>query len=255
MITESFTGFYQTFQGSSSSGSPLSIRFYPGVIDPYIASKEAFGFISLIISKVTCINETDPETGDDEISAGGSSIDPYLNMTEIGKIDIGDDFDGGEHHDGPWTFCRYPINNSDAVWSKNFSAQIYLSEIDNGGFPEFLTKILEYGKEKIVEYLSTTLGTALGVAIGAGIGSAVPLLGTLIGAAIGAIVGWLVGSVIGKLKEWWEDDNFYPGIATTVFPGPNALFENIEATTEIRQFNYKGYGGEYELQYYWQLHN
>lgn len=113
---------------------------------------------------------------------------------------------------------------------------------------------MEYAREKVVEKVTAVLGAAIGSAIGAGIGSVIPGLDTAIGLVVGLVVGALVGAVIGWLKAWWEDDYFPPVNTSISLAGPAAIF-GTETKSDIGTLVYSGYGGWYELNGYWELHN
>jgi hypothetical protein len=72
---------------------------------------------------------------------------------------------------------------------------------------------------------------------------------------VGAVVRAVVGAVICWLRAWWEDDYFPPVNTNISLAGPAAIFENNQTKSEIATMAFSGFGGWYELNGYWELHN
>jgi hypothetical protein len=105
-----------------------------------------------------------------------------------------------------------------------------LAEEDNGGFPDWFNKFVEWVREKVYNYVEAYLiakgMAAVGAVIGAALLSEFPIIGTIIGAVVGAAVGCVLGKFVEFLKIWWEDDTFDPITLQETIPVPNAFFSN-----------------------------
>jgi hypothetical protein len=135
-----------------------------------------------------------------------------------------------------------------ATWPKfprSYFATLVLAEKDMGGFADFLSKLWEKVKGKVLEMVTAALGAAIGSLIGTDV---IPGLGTI----IGAVVGWVIGGLVKLLLELFGDDVFEPfGVSVSV-PSLNAKFPG-GTTDSPHPIRYEGYGGMYDLTYDWQL--
>lgn len=108
-----------------------------------------------------------------------------------------------------------------------------LAEIDNGGLPEILYKLLLWVKDKVTAALTAAIGSAIGAS------------GGPVGAAIGAAVGAAVGLVIDFIKEIWEDNPFIPATVRIDVPSYAARFAGDATDSPEGIITFVGHGGEY----------
>ena len=196
--------------------------------------------LELRIHEVKCIHEMKLEPGADEISMGGSTIDA------IGTVKLVKEFKVGNFHTGtvkkyspPKQFAVFDLTKGD-TFPKTFEVVGVVGEKDHGWFGDFLIKLMEKVKGKVIEFISAGLG---GI-----IGSTIPGLGTV----IGLVVGWIIGKLIGWLKELWRDDVFPPRILHMTIPFLPAYWKGKTDSPEgTILFSY--YGGKYQVTYDWRM--
>lgn len=204
--------------------------------------------LELRIHRVKCIEDTN-ETGRDEISLGGNTVDESGNTKKISAFNVGKFKSGGEqNYSPPKTFTTFDLLNSPGVgYPRSYFVTLVLAEIDAGGFSDFLDKLLDKIKEEVIKKL-TVLAAELGMTLGAMIASGIPLLGTAIGAIIGTVIGWVVGKIIEWIKKFWRDDVFTPFTVRADVPSLNASFQTPQGMALFKDF-----GGEYHLWYDWSV--
>ena len=208
--------------------------------------------LELRIHKVKCFEETN-EIGKDEISLGGNTVDESGNTENISAFKVGKFSSGKEvNYSPPRIFTTFDLLKYPGILgTRSYFATLVLAEIDWGGFPDFLNKLLEKVKQEVIKAL-TPLATALGTTIGAMIGSGIPILGTAIGAAIGAVVGWVVGKVFEWFKSWWDDEIFVPITLRADIPSLDARW-NGKSESPQGEVSWKEHSGEYHLYYDWRI--
>jgi hypothetical protein len=206
--------------------------------------------LELRIRKVKVADETDgfmwTESGDDEVSLGGTAMDESGELSVIKPFLVGKDMeDNDERSFGPdgRTFVRFDLHEG-KTWPKTYYVSLIFSEGDNGGFPEFLRGILLQ--------LKGMIAPMLGSLIGAGIGTLIPIpgLGTLLGAAVGA----LLGSLVQALVDIWEDDVFpvvTPWAAIKSFD--HRFASSGTHTSDTLHVAMGAHGGRYECWYDWRV--
>ena len=209
-----------------------------------IAAK-AYKQVELRLHRVRCADETNgwfgSEAGSDEISLGGSEVDESGDTYKIKPFKVAS-FDDGDvkTYAPPRRFCFFNLGEG-TKFPKSYFVTFVLAEVDMGGLPEFIDKLYNWVKEKVI----TALTAALGAAIGAS--------GGPVGAIIGAIVGWAVGKVYEIFKAIWQDEVFPPKTVRLDVPSATHRFPGgaIDSTEQTVEF--KGHGGTYELRYDWRL--
>ena len=203
--------------------------------------------LELRIHNVKCLDETDgiagTEAGDDEIYLGGTTVDESGDAEMVDPFLVRDDFDDGEEqiYSPPRQFTLFDLTEG-TEFPKSYFVTLVLAEVDNGGLPEVLHKLLMWVKEKV----TTALTTAIGGAIGAS--------GGPIGALIGAAVGAAVGLIVHFIKDIWEDDSFKPATVSVEIPSFDARFlPGDTADSPDGVITYRGHGGEYQVAYDWHI--
>jgi hypothetical protein len=220
------------------------------------STDDANAVVRCRLRSIVCVDETDPEFSDDDMLIGGAFINDKGATATIAQSRLGA-FNTDEKSTREWTpawyfhtsFLGWGVHGSleASSWPKEYVAVIALCEEDNGGFPDWLGKLLDVIKGKIVQYVSAAAGAAIGAAIGT---AAFPGFFTAIGAGIGALVGWVLGGIFDFFKSWWEDDPL-PPITSTYTVG---RYHDAPAVVTTDPYHYwtKGQGGEYHVELDWQ---
>ena len=216
------------------AAAPARVKIKP------LRPRDATEWLELRLHHIKCVDETDgflgSEAGSDEIHVGALLIDPIQRTTKPPIHDLGEfASDGAERLFSPPLVLGGWDLRVGFYWPRTCTALVYLSEIDEGGFPEWLAKVFDFAKSKAAAAVTSAIGAAIGGLIGAGIG-----------ALVGALVGWVIGELIGAIKTWWEDDVFEPGTLTVNVAAADATFAG-QTTSPQFQFRYVGHGGEYVL--------
>jgi hypothetical protein len=217
-----------------------------GATDTMPASKLRFR-----IHRVKCLDETNPEwPGDDEIDMGGVACSVNNGATtKIPAYRVSSSFDDGEQvvYNPPREFFTFNLKDIPG-WPKHFTMTMALAEIDSGGFNDFLNKLLQYIRDKVVSLIAEKTGALVGAALGTLIGS----LGGIAGAIVGALVGWLVGELFDWLISLFGDDKFLPWTAELMLP---SVWHKWGAYSDSPEWSFwtKAHGGKYEVWFDWQL--
>lgn len=213
---------------------------------PRPAPAPALNKLEFRIHGVKCLDETDgflgSEAGSDEISLGGNIVDETGDTEAIAPFKVGSfGSDGNEKtFSPPRVFATFDMREG-SQFPKSYFTTLVLAEVDMGGLPDFVNKLLDKVKEKVT--------SALASAIGAGIGSA----GGLPGALIGALVGMVVAEAFKLLRNVWNDDIFAPVTLEASIPSFNHRFSSggTESTKLVADF--AGHGGRYIVRYDWRV--
>jgi hypothetical protein len=215
-------------------------------LPPGLAPQQTTNKLELRIHKVKCVDETNgflnSEAGDDEIDLGGTTVDENGDTHKISPFRVGSDFDDGEQKVfSPLRRFTFFNLTEGTAFPKSYFVTLVLAEIDMGGLPEFLDKLLNWVKERVISALSTALGTAIGAS------------GGPVGAIIGAAVGFVVGRVFELFKSVWEDDIFTPFTASVNIPSLAARWPGGATDSPQGTVTFNGHGGSYQLVYDWRM--
>lgn len=140
----------------------------------------------------------------------------------------------------PRNFTTFSLT-AGTEFPKSYFVTLVLAEIDMGGIPEFLDKLLSYVKDKVTAALTAAIGTAIGVS------------GAAIDAIIGAAVSYVVGLVFDLFKSVWEDDIFKPVTVATNISSLSARWPGGQTDSPNKTTTYSGFGGKYQLVYDWRM--
>ncbi|GAB3639613.1 hypothetical protein [Spirosoma arcticum] len=234
---------------------PPSLRHPP--LNP-VPSPNKIKELRFRLHQVKCIDETDPEWGgNDKIGMGGVSINDKGELRKISEFRVGNDFRDGivkDYLPNPNILRKFPLDD-DYAKPKHFFVNLFMAEIDNGGFGAFLNDAYEAIRNELQVVLSA-LGAAAGAFIGAEIGGT---LGTAIGGPIGTVIGILAGIILGALVAWIvslsQDDVFTPldeHQSIIVIPDATSDFGGSD-TTPVQSMFFRDHGGTYRVNYSWAL--
>jgi hypothetical protein len=194
----------------------------------------------LRIHKVRCVDETDPETGDDEISLAGVVVQANGKSRKIDTFMVADDFDGDEQivYEPPILYAHYDIvgGQENTAFPKYIACFLIMSEIDNGGFPDQFQDLYEHIKTKVLDAINGAVTTAYG-----------PLA-----YVVSSATGWLMGELWGLFRDIWEDDLFPPQKVDLVFQTPRSNFGGSSYSPMFSAW-FNGHGGTYLVNYSWQI--
>jgi hypothetical protein len=203
----------------------------------YPASNVPVSKLHLRVLDVHCIDETGSppfgEIGADDMKLGGTAISPYGE----GSMDT---LDLGEYDDGTWskwapkTLHTFDVNQNDSIWPKGFIVTMILIEKDQGGYSEFMKKVMTKAEELAKQALAEA-GSS-----GSPLGWAAELIGP-----------YVVDKVFKAIKDIFDDDIFVPITVYSELPGPQALFANNTYDSEDGYCWAKGHNGHYEWWYDW----
>jgi hypothetical protein len=191
--------------------------------------------LKIRIHRVICEDETDgflgSESGDDEIGIGGVTVDETGDVHKVSPWTVGTEFDDGEKrvYSPPKTFEAFSLAEGGNHWPKSYAASIYLSELDNGGFPSFVNELYNEVKKYI----------------GALVNGWIPGLGALVVMVLDVFFGWLVSI--------WEDDLFPAITIQTDIKSPQHVFASGTRTSSIKKYWTKAHGGKYWVWLDWQI--
>jgi hypothetical protein len=220
------------------------------------AADDANAVIRCRIRKVTCVDRTDPDIGDDDMIVGGAFTNDKGKAVKIGQMTLGEfneDDMRVKTYSPPMLFSAGNLaamitgKLESSSWPKAYLATIVLCEQDNGGFPDMLKDLLDMILKALGKWAATELGSSLGAAIGTAV---FPGIGTVIGTAIGAVVGFIVDGLVAFLKSWWEDD---PLPAFTTSCVVNRYHTGEVTSSSVQHWDIKGQGGEYKVELDWQV--
>lgn len=216
----------------------------PVVADP--TPNPALNNIEFRIHRVRCIDETNgflgSEAGSDEIDLGGTEVDESGDTKKISAFRVASFGDDGDvkTFSPPRRLTFFNLREGTA-FPKSYFVTLVLAEIDMGGLPDFLNKLLNWVREKVISLLSAAIGGAIGAS------------GGPIGAIIGVAVGWAVGKVFELFKSVWEDDIFEPVTARVDVPTATHRFGGGATDSPNGVAVFSGHGGKYDVTYDWRL--
>ncbi len=215
-----------------------------------------FTALELRLTKVVCVDET-RELGSDEIDLAGVSIDATGDPRKLPRFTVHSDMDSGDKviYNPPRVFARFPFAADTQIkidgkikpvgWPRSHQVTFLLCEVDNGGFPDFVTAVYEKLRTLVAAWVAKAVGAWIGGPIGAAVG-----------AAIGKIAGWVMDKGFAYLVRIWEDDAFTPVTSTIELDGPDRDLNGKRggtAVTSARRWTWKQHGGHYQLYLDWHL--
>ncbi len=204
--------------------------------------------LALYISQVKCVDETNPEFwGSDEIALAGVTVDETGDTNKVNEQYVGGGFDDGDakNYNPHWRYTWFNLTEG-SKWPKHYSVSLILAEKDNGGLSDVLNTIWL----KVRDYVKSAIEKAV-------TGVLSEYLGPVIASAIGKAVAWIIDKLVGWIIGLFKDDVFPPFTASTNIPSYNARW-TLNGTwgatwSGYRYAHFYGYGGHYQITYYWQL--
>ncbi|MGP4042801.1 hypothetical protein [Streptomyces sp. 2A115] len=215
-----------TGESVESAGEPIA----------QAAAVEALHKLELRVHRVKAL-ETTSEVGKDEIHLGGASIDESGDTHQISKFKVRDFNNGDVQTYSPAKqFTWFSLTENTVGFPKSYFVTVVLAEADWGGFAEYLNKLLDSVKSKVIEAVKKAVGGVLGAPGGP--------VGILIGIAVSVAVNY----IFDFLKNWWGDEVFKPLTVQTVIPSYTSRWAGQPVTPQ-RTITYAGFGGKYEVVY------
>ena len=218
------------------------------------------GELLINTQRITCVEDTN-EWGWDEIDYSGIAFDAPLMPTGIPAQDAAAlmrTFDAGQFTQGTTKDFsdRDPMHSFDMTRITTphiFFAVFSVAEIDpSGGFRGYLNRLLLDLDAEMRGFWAIVLGTAAGTtALYAGVGA---LMGPPV-ILVMAIMGFVIGLVAGLILAYGLDDVFPPSIQFLEWQ-PDAInlppFDG-NLSSENLSLTVSDFGGEYRLDYNWEL--
>jgi hypothetical protein len=212
--------------------------------------------LGFYVSRVKCVDETNPETFlwvnlCDTIDMGSVTVDEDGDTKRIGPQRIGKFCQDGvqKTYSPNWRYTWFNMREHGDVWPKRYVVNIFLAEIDNGGFASMLQNVWALVRDRVRRAIAEAVAGVL-----------TELVGPAIARAIGEAVAWIVDKLVGWLISLFKDDVFRPAILRCTVPSysarwyyPNGTWGNPRSNTRRAYFN--GFGGQYYVEYYWKLYS
>jgi hypothetical protein len=214
-------------------------------ISPVLLRQETVSKLQLRIHKVKCVDETDSvfgEAGEDEIYLGGTTVDESGDAERVDPFLVRDDFEDGkeQNYQPPKQFAWFDLAEG-TEFPKSYFVTLVLAEVDNGGLPEVINKLLMWVKEEVTKALAEVIGGIVGAS------------GGPIGAAIGVGIGAALGELVDYIREIWEDDVFAPCTVRLEIPSSDARWSGDASQSPEGVITYVGHGGTYQVIYDWSI--
>lgn len=187
----------------------------------------AFNKLDLVLRKVHCVDETNPEGGDDDMVVGGLLIGASGNTNSANSFASGHYDDGDITDHGAYPFGTYSLNSTPG-YPKVFYCVLQLIEVDTD----------EAEAAQALTDVMTLVGTM--------VSTVNPVIGAIVVAVAQAVeifTGWLI-----------DDDPFYPYGVTLNLNSSNK-FGADGRSENWRTGNISDHGGTYRVGFYWQLKN
>ena len=188
----------------------------------------AFNKLDLVLRKVHCVDETEPESpGDDDMVVGGLLVGASGNTNSANSFASCHFDDGDICNHGDYPFGTYSLNSTPG-YPKVFYCILQLIEVDTD----------EADAAKALTDVMKLVGTL--------VSAGNPVIGALVVAVAEAVqifTGWLI-----------DDDPFYPfGISLNL--NSQNKFGVDGRSSNWHTGNISDHGGTYRLGFYWQLKN
>ena len=140
-------------------------------------------------------------------------------------------------------------------WPKKFGVTLIVAEKDDGGPSSFMQRLGDETREAVHNALAKA-ARAAGVALATFVG--LPQFGPLIGQALATAANWIIDALVGWLINLFKDDIFKPFTTWVNIPSLDARWNFPNGTwgstfSPLRSATHTGFGGQYRLNYQWQL--
>lgn len=196
----------------------------------------------LRIHRVYCIDETDPEHAfsSDEIALGGTAVHADGRTQPLTPFMVHNSMEDGSQqvYEPPILYAHYDIVREvdNSAYPKYICCFLVLTEVDNGGMPEFLDELYKEVKSKVEAAVTAWATGAVG-----------PL-----GPVIAVTTGKLLDRLWDLFRTIWEDDPFPPAKLDLLFRAPRANFNGSDYSPMYAAY-FTGHGGSYQVDYSWQI--
>ncbi len=211
--------------------------------------------LDLRIDQVLCVDETGPDFWEwvnaDRIDVGGVSLDHRGRTRPVSSQMVGHFNDGTvKSYPAPGLLHSHHDLTTSGEWPRTYYGVIMLAEIDDGGgFAQAIRDVWLTIRDKVVEVIIEWIVDLLE-----------GWLGTSFAEAIGEAIAWLIGGFFEWLASLFSDDVFAPKTVRVDLPSPYEFmytsashygWTNYRLPT--RSLTYTGFGGQYRLNYHWQV--
>jgi hypothetical protein len=183
--------------------------------------------LDLLVRALHCVDETNPESGDDDMVLGGVLIGAGGNIATARALVCGTFDDGDYYSYGLYPFGMFSLRSTPS-YPKTFYAIFYLveSDSDDAEVAQALTQAL------------AMVGQIVGTAYA--------------GAAGGALVSAIINTAGNFISMFIDEDRFPPYAIQLVLNNQNG-FNGNASSSNIATGNIRGHGGTYRIGYKWHL--
>lgn len=179
----------------------------------------------------------------DEIGISSVYINSIGESTKIAPYLVSNDFNLNDVIHFPRNkYITWDLLKVDTNFPKKCICTFILSELDNGGLPEWVDKFYHKLRDKLKDLIKKAAGFI-----------PIPVLGPIIGEVVAEVVGWLLDLLFGWFKEVWEDDIFPPQTVQLEIPNESFRFSNNGERQSYNVCKFEGHGSRYTLNYTWQI--
>ncbi len=202
--------------------------------------------LELRLHRVKCVDETGSgtfgELGKDEIALSGTAVDETGDIHKLTEFKVGDFNDGDVRtFSPPRRLTSFDLREGTA-FPKSYFVTLVLAEKDlGGGLADFVSRLLEKVRERVIAYLAAAIGGAIGTS------------GGPVGAAIGAAVGFVIGKVFELIKALFADDIFPPKTISAAIGSLSHRFAGGQVDSPDAVLTFVGHSGTYQLTYDWRV--
>jgi hypothetical protein len=194
--------------------------------------------------RIRCNDETDG-AGDDDIAVSAVLTDPNMKVTKSQVGDLGE-FEEGRDWTLPTPICFGSFDMKAGVaWPRRYSAVVFITELDWGGFPAWLDELVVSIKTKLKDLVEKAVAKFL---------EELGPVGEWLGKAAAWLVGEVFGGIIDLIKDWVDDDILDPIKFDVEFPAADARWlGQPDSTAFAVEGGAGGHGGGYHVWCEWRL--
>ncbi|WP_332880966.1 hypothetical protein [Streptomyces sp. NBC_00564] len=197
--------------------------------------------LELRLHQVKCLEETN-ELFKDEISLGGTAVDESGDADKISSFRVKSFHTGGvQTYAPPRRLVWFSLAEGPVKFPKSYFVTLVLAEVDGGGFADFVDRLLDKVRDRILAVFEDVINAKLGT------------LGGQIGELISKVVAIVATKIFDLLTGLWKDDIFKPFTVQTTLSSTTGRWLGGRSDSPERTVTFAGHGGKYQLVYDWRM--
>lgn len=197
--------------------------------------------LELRLHQVKCLEETN-EVFKDEISLGGTAVDESGDADKISSFRVKSFHTGGvQTYTPPRRLVWFNLTEGPVKFPKSYFVTLVLAEVDGGGFADFVDRLLDKVRDRILSIFEDVINAKLGT------------LGGPIGELISKVVAIVATKIFDFLTGLWKDDIFRPFTVQTTVSSTTGRWLGGRSDSPERTVTFRGHGGKYQLVYDWRM--